>query len=182
MRSILVPPTFSRKIYTAGTNFTRPLVVTVATNINSAGQPGEKPVPDEQKLPVMATILATMFLPGFILGIASCWHNKNNNSNMLKTFVAHPSVVLMPTFTHFAFTSNKKLCRGRREKREQEKEKGDSVDPYITFSPRLTIMNVILSIVCNVAYCIIMTHISTYFSAFTFTTYHTQISTLSSRL
>ena len=79
---------------------------------------------------------------------------------MLKTVVAHPSVVLMPTFTHFAFTSNKKLCRGRREKREQEKEKGDSVDPYITFSPRLTIMNVILSIVCNVAYCIIMTQIS----------------------
>ena len=123
--------------------------------------PGEKPVPDEQKLPVMATILATMFLPGFILGIASCWHNKNNNSNMLKTFVAHPSVVLMPTFTHFTFTSNEKLCRGRREKGEQEKEKGDSVDPFIIFSPWLTIMNVILSIVCNVAYCIIMTQIST---------------------
>ena len=29
----------SRKIYTAGTNFTRPLVVTVATNLNS-GSPG----------------------------------------------------------------------------------------------------------------------------------------------
>ena len=125
------------------------------------GPDDEKNVLDEQKLPVMATILATMFLPGFILGIASCWHNKNNNSNMLKTFVAHPSVVLMPTFTHFTFTSNEKLCRGRREKGEQEKEKGDSVDPFITFSPRLTIMNVILSIVCNVAYCIIMTQIST---------------------
>ena len=30
---------FSGKIYTAGTNFTRPLVVTVATNINSATLP-----------------------------------------------------------------------------------------------------------------------------------------------
>ena len=28
---------FSRKIYTAGTNFTQPLVVTVATNLNSVG-------------------------------------------------------------------------------------------------------------------------------------------------
>ena len=29
---------FSRKIYTAGTNFTRPPVATVATNLNSAGR------------------------------------------------------------------------------------------------------------------------------------------------
>ena len=33
MREIVL---FSRKIYTAGTNFTRPPVVTVATNLNSA--------------------------------------------------------------------------------------------------------------------------------------------------
>ena len=31
---------FSRKIYTAGTNFTRPPVVTVATNLNSGGGQG----------------------------------------------------------------------------------------------------------------------------------------------
>ena len=39
-----------------------------------------------------------MFLPGLLLGIASCWHK-----NMLNTIVAHPSIVLMPTFTHFSF-------------------------------------------------------------------------------
>ena len=34
---------FSWKIYTAGTNFTRPPVVTVATNLNSAGDIPIKP-------------------------------------------------------------------------------------------------------------------------------------------
>ena len=42
-----------------------------------------------------------MFLPGFLLGVASCWHK-----NMLKTIVAHPFLVLMPTFTHYTLESS----------------------------------------------------------------------------
>ena len=51
-----------------------------------------RPFPEEHKVPVIATIIATIFLPGFLIGVFSCWHK-----GMLKTIVAHPSVVLMPT-------------------------------------------------------------------------------------
>ena len=105
----------------------------------------------------MATIAATMFLPGFVLGIASCWHK-----NMLKTIVAHPSVVLMPAFTHFSF----ECSRGRNEEGEgesenEEKSTGGSTpaEPFITFSPKFTIINIILSIFGNVVYGLSLTQI-----------------------
>ena len=56
----------------------------------------------------MVTIIATMFLPGLLLGVGSCWHK-----NMIKTIVAHPSVVLMPTFTNFTFQSRINWCKGK---------------------------------------------------------------------
>ena len=112
-----------------------------------------RPFPDEHKVPVLATIIATIFLPGFLLGVVSCWHK-----NMLKTIFAHPSIVLMPAFTHFTFKSNTKWCKGRMEENEEENEK--STDPFITFSPKFTLANVIISIIGNIVYAISMTHIA----------------------
>ena len=83
-----------------------------------------------------------MFLPGFVLGVASCWHK-----NMLKTIVAHPSVVLMPTFTHFTFESKTMWS-------------GDSEQTFITFSSKFTLANIILSVVSSVVYGMSMTHMA----------------------
>ena len=103
----------------------------------------------------MATIIATMFLPGLVLGIASCWHK-----DIFKTIVAHPSVVLMPAFTHFAFESSDKWCRGKDEEGDQEEgeTRRESTEPFIRFSPKFTLVNVILSIVGNVVYGISLTY------------------------
>ena len=57
----------------------------------------------EQKLLVIAITSATMFLHGLLLGIVSRWHR-----GILETFVAHPSIVLRPVFTHFTFASSTK--------------------------------------------------------------------------
>ena len=93
---------------------------------------------EEHNVPVMATVIATMFIPGFVLGVASCWHK-----NMRKTIVAPPSVVLMPTFTHFTFRSNTKWCKGSEDEggeREEGKTTALSTEPFITFSPKFTIV------------------------------------------
>ena len=65
-------------------------------------------------------------LPGLLLGIISCWHK-----DLVRTIVAHPSVVLMPAFTGYAF------------KKEKEKETGE---PFIVFSPKITLLNILFSI------------------------------------
>ena len=91
--------------------------------------------------------MATNFLPGFLLGLVSCWHR-----GILKTFIAHPSILLMPTFTHFAFVSSTKWCKrshkeeGREEGEEEEEgERQEKTDPYIAFSSRATVCNLLLS-------------------------------------
>ena len=98
-------------------------------------------------MPGIAAALATNFLPGFLLGLVSCWHR-----GILKTFIAHPSILLMPTFTHFAFVSSTKWCKrshkeeGREEGEEEEEgERQEKTDPYIAFSSRATVCNLLLS-------------------------------------
>ena len=86
-----------------------------------------------------------MFLPGLLLGVISCWHK-----NILKTIVAHPSVVLMPAFTHFTFERSTK----------GSKQEGEEEEPFIKFSPKFTIVNIVLSIPGNVVYGISMTHLA----------------------
>jgi hypothetical protein len=116
----------------------------------------------EHKLLVTAIILATMFLPGFLLGLASCWHR-----GILKTFIAHPSIILMPTFTHFTFASSTKWCRRSSKKEEdpnkeedgkqQENAGGEAEEePFITFSAKFTFLNMGASVICHVIYCLSM--------------------------
>ena len=53
------------------------------------------------------TAIATFFLPGLLTGILASPHR-----GFLKTFLSHPSVFLLPTFSHFTFSSNKPCCQG----------------------------------------------------------------------
>ena len=73
--------------------------------------------PAEHNLPVVAAAITTMFLPGLQLGIASCWHR-----DIVKTVKAHPSVVLMPDFTFFTFSSRMK-CHNSAEDEDEDKSK-----------------------------------------------------------
>ena len=120
----------------------------------------------DHKLPVTAIILATMFLPGFLL--TSCWHR-----GILKTFIAHPSIVLMPTFTNFTFASNTKWCKrsskkegkeedaNEEESKQQENEGGKAEEePFIIFSAKFTCLNVATSIICPVVYGLGMTQMA----------------------
>ena len=113
--------------------------------------------------------MATQFLPGFLLGLVSCWH-----TGIFKTFLSHPSILLMPTFTHYTFASNRQWCRGRNNRKEsREKEgtdEGEKVkhknstsegtkEPYITFSAKATLVNIIMSIIGNATYGLSVTSI-----------------------
>ena len=73
-----------------------------------------------------AIAVSTFFLPGFLISIFACWHR-----GILKTFLAHPSIFLLPVFTHFTFVSNLKPCS-----RGEGGEKS-----FISFSPKYTAIN-----------------------------------------
>ena len=92
-----------------------------------------------------ATDLSTFFLPGLLIGLFSCWHQ-----GILKTLVAHPSVFLLPVFTHFTFGSNSKLCC----KGEVEGEK------FISFSPKATAVNVSVTVAGILLYVITLPLVS----------------------
>ena len=117
-------------------------------------------------MPVLATIFATMFLPGLLLGFVSCWHR-----GILKTVISHPSIVLLPAFTNFTFTSSTTWCKRspKEEGKEEEEEKGEkkekagggeAEEPFIVFSPKFTILNLIISLLAQAVYGISLTHIA----------------------
>ena len=106
-----------------------------------------------QKWQVVATTLITIFLPGLLLGILSCWHR-----GIFNTFLTHPSIILMPVFTHFTFVSSTKWCKGGR--REEGKSRGEAEAPYITFSAKQTLTNIFLFAIGSVSYGLILTHIN----------------------
>ena len=110
-------------------------------------------IPAEEYGQVIAATMATMILPGLLLGLASCWHR-----GILKTFLAHPSIILMPVFTHFTFASSSKWCKrsptGKRRERDEEEEEGEKQEkaggaekePFVVFSTRCTLLNLTLTL------------------------------------
>ena len=86
-----------------------------------------------------AIVVSTVFLPGFLLSLFSCWHR-----GILKTFLAQPSIFLLPVFSHFTFVSNSKLCGGGGEERGEVESAEE--ETFITFSPKYTAVNVCVSI------------------------------------
>ena len=93
-------------------------------------------------LEVTAISIATSFLPGLVLGIISCWHR-----GIFKSFLAHPSIILMPTFTFFTFASSTKRCKGCKSEEVERQEMATTYEeePYITFSAKWTAANILLS-------------------------------------
>ena len=88
--------------------------------------------------------LSLLFLPGLLTGLyASC------HKGILKTFLAHPSVFLLPVFSYFTFVSNSRVCCGGEGKTE-DNEKGNKTrkeETFITFSPKYTAINAVVSVV-----------------------------------
>lgn len=71
-------------------------------------------------------------LPGFIIACFSTWHPGG-----LKTFLNHPSFLLLSTFTFFSFRSNsKKYCA---------KHGSSQMDTELCFSLRATLVNIVFS-------------------------------------
>ena len=91
-----------------------------------------------------------------MLGLVSCWHR-----GILKTIISHPSILLMPTFTHFTFTSSTKWYKGgSKEEGNEEGEKegegekedkagGEAEEPFIIFSPKFTLLNLLLNLLAT---------------------------------
>ena len=95
----------------------------------------------------VALVVSTIFLPGFLVGLFSCWHR-----GILKTFLAHPSVLLLPVFTNFTFVSNSKVCCGGRGEKEEES--------YLVFSPKFTAINVAVSLAGSLIYFVTMAQLN----------------------
>ena len=87
--------------------------------------------------------MATIFLPGSLLALATTSH-----SSSLTSFLRHPSLLLLPTFTCFTFASNIKWC----SKKEKEVE--------LKFSMKATAMNLLITLVGHVVYPLAVPHVS----------------------
>ena len=86
-----------------------------------------------------AIAVSTCFLPGLLLSLFSCWHR-----GILKTFLAQPSVFLLPVFSHFTFVSRSNEENGKTEveDRKQETEVEDrKQESFISYSPKYTAVN-----------------------------------------
>ena len=83
------------------------------------------------------------FLPSYLLAIISTLDLTNKKS--LSILISHPSLVLLPTFTYFSY-AKLQICEDRR----------------ITFSPKMSIVNIILNTVHNnwCSYLVILTNYS----------------------
>ena len=71
-------------------------------------------------------------LPGLLTGTYFLWHD-----GLVKTFLTHPSLLLLPTFTCFTFESNIKKCCRKKSLPTEEVE--------IRFSMRATCYNIFFS-------------------------------------
>ena len=96
-----------------------------------------------------AITICTLFLPGILTGLFASWHK-----GILKTFLAHPSVFLLPMFTYFTFASSSKICCGR-EGQTRDYEMGTEItkkETIIIFSPIYTAINASVSFVGLLVY------------------------------
>ena len=85
----------------------------------------------------VAIALSTFFLPGVLVSLFACLH-----CGILKTFLVHPSVFLLPVFTHFTFRSKRNFCC-----------EGENVgESFISFSPMTTAVNAGVCIAGALAY------------------------------
>ena len=80
------------------------------------------------------TIFLLLTLPSLITGIAFIWHR-----SLFKTFLSHPSLLLLPMFSFFTFESNAQKCCAN----------DDEVE--IRFSVKATLFNIVFSLLGIIA-------------------------------
>jgi len=81
-------------------------------------------------IPILTFLAST--LPGMINACFFCWHR-----GILKTFLDHPSFLLLPTFTCFTFKANGKFC-------PPDDVDGDEVE--LRFSSKATLFNILFTL------------------------------------
>jgi len=78
----------------------------------------------EKNIVFFAICFSTTFLPGLIIGLMSVCRNKKT----IKTIAAHPSILLLPVFTYFTFSTNTKMCsKGEKDVMEEDDGEEQSV-------------------------------------------------------
>ena len=102
---------------------------------------------------VASFIIATFFLPGLLIGLFASCHR-----TLLRTFLTHPSVYLLPVFTHFTFSANSNRVCCRKGKDEENNFQEDQVGEkrFIAFSPTATAVNIGVSFAGILAFPFIM--------------------------
>ena len=93
-----------------------------------------------------AVLLITLFLPGFLVGLFACRHKA-----IMKTFLAQPSVFLLPVFTHFTFSA---------KSNEHEEIESRKKECFISFSPVYTAVNAGAGVLAFLSLVLIEPHIS----------------------
>ena len=87
-------------------------------------------------------------LPGLITGVTFTWHR-----TLFKTFLKHPSLLLLPAFSFFTFESNTKKCCQRKDNLPNEVE--------IRFSVKGTFFNILFTLVGVIVLAFIAPHVGT---------------------
>ena len=85
--------------------------------------------------PTRIILILTMFLPGFILALMSVC----NYNGCIKNILSHPSLLLLPIFTLYTFSINRKWSTGKE-------------DTAVTFSRNWTLANIVLSVPGHIAF------------------------------
>ena len=88
----------------------------------------------KEKGPVFSIVLlcSTMFLPGFILALVSLFRK-----DCITTIIKHPSLLFIPTFSYFTFSTNRGFCC--------KKCGDDNEGTWVALCPYWTIANIVLS-------------------------------------
>ena len=87
-------------------------------------------------------------LPGLITGVTFTWHR-----TLFKTFLKHPSLLLLPAFSFFTFESNTKKCCQKKDNLTDEVE--------IRFSVKATFFNILFNLMGFIVLALIAPHVGT---------------------
>jgi len=104
---------------------------------------------DEYQHTASAVAIITTLCPGFFTALFACYHHR-----MIKTFLAHPSIYLLPAFTHFTFATTK--LSARKDEESSNVGGGGEAETFIAFSPKYTAVNIALSFAGQVAYFVVL--------------------------
>jgi hypothetical protein len=98
------------------------LMISIGVTLSSKGTVVAVAINDGPPLSSYILILLSfsmMFLPGLMLALMSLFHKKPW-IQIIKSIISHPSLLLLPVFTHYTFSANGKSCCSRNEEEGQD--------------------------------------------------------------